>query len=83
MPLINSLAKPFVCVVAFRKPVVDTALLLVQLITSCFPQDARLELLDRSIMQDLVEWNQVSMVSDQQVGPCPTRSMPSYATGEE
>ena len=28
-----------------------------------------------------MEWNQVSMVSDQQVGPCPTRPMPSYATG--
>jgi len=27
-----------------------------------------------------MELNQVSMVSDQQVGPCPTRPMPSYAT---
>jgi len=29
-----------------------------------------------------VEWNQVSMVSDQQVGPCPTctRPMSSYTT---
>ena len=43
----------------------------------------RLELLDQSIIQDLVEGNQVSIVSDQQVGTCPTRPMPSYATGEE
>jgi len=28
-----------------------------------------------------MEWNQVSMVSDQQVGPFPTRPMPSYTTG--
>ena len=36
------------------------------------PQAVRLEL-DRSTVQDLVEWNQVSMVSDQQVRPCPTK----------
>ena len=40
---------------------------------------ARLELLDQSIIQDLVEWKQVSMVSNQQVRLCP---MPSYTTGE-
>jgi len=49
--------------------------------SSCKAQAARLKLVDQSIMQDLVKWNQESMVSDQQVRPCPTRPMPSYATG--